>query len=159
MDVNIQLDLNNSLGYTDNKLEVKRSSKTENTLTMEPDGLYAQAIPGKPGSTGIGYPDGYRSGNGIMSGVAMPDDHKSMHRRIVAPSIVHRIFTCTHIDGSDISLRAVDKMYPGDMYRVKDTTHGNWNYYLILKTNDTGTGVTSHSGEVAIIPITEENVN
>lgn len=160
MNVKIQLNLNNSLEYNStNKLRVKRSLKAGNTLTIESDGLYAQAIPGNPGSTGTGYPDGYRSANGVLSGVAMPEDLSSVPHRIVGPNIVHRIFTCSHIDGSDIALRTVDRMYPGDMYRVKDTVHGNWNYYLILTTDATGTKVQKHTGEVAVIPITANSVN
>lgn len=156
----IKLNLNNSLEYDSNgKLRVKRSAKTGNTLTIEPDGLYAPAIPGKPGSSGTGYPDGYRSANGVMSGVTSPYNTASTSKRIVGPSIMHRIFTCGNTDGSDISLRDVDYLYPGDMYRVKDVTHGNWNYYIILSVANDGKTVRTHTGEVAIIPLTKEDVN
>lgn len=156
----IKLNLNNSLEYDSNgKLRVKRSAKTGNTLTIEPDGLYASAIPGKPGSSGTGYPDGYRSANGVMSGVTSPYNTATASKRIVGPSIMHRIFTCNNTDGSDISLRDVDYMYPGDMYRVKDITNGNWNYYIILSVNDDGKTVKTHTDEVAVIPITKEDVN
>lgn len=156
----IKLNLNNSLEYDSNgKLRVKRSAKTGNTLTIESDGLYAPAIPGKPGSSGTGYPDGYRSANGVMSGVTSPYNTATTSKRIVGPSIMHRIFTCGNTDGSDISLRDVDYLYPGDMYRVKDVTHGNWNYYIILSVNNDGKTVRTHTGEVAIIPLTKEDVN
>ena len=156
----IKLNLNNSLEYDSNrKLRVKRSTKSGNTLTIEPDGLYAPAIPGKPGSTGTGYPNGYRSANGVMSGVTSPYNTATVSKRIVGPSTTHRIFTCNNTDGSDISLRNVDYMYPGDMYRVKDITHGNWNYYIILSVNDTGKTVRTHTDEVAVIPVTKEDVN
>jgi hypothetical protein len=158
--ININLNLNDSLEYDgNNKLCVKKSHKSGNTLTIESDGLYAQAIPGNPGSTGTGYPDGYRSENGILSGVATPESSEPVSRRIVAPNIVHRIFTCNNTDGSDIVLRSIDRLYPGDMYRVKDNEHGNWNYYLILTINATGTAVASHTGEIAIIPVTAEDIN
>ena len=156
----IKLNLNNSLEYDSNgKLRVKRSLKTGNTLTIESDGLYAPAIPGKPGSSGTGYPDGYRSANGVMSGVTSPYNTATTSKRIVGPSIMHRIFTCGNTDGSDISLRDVDYLYPGDMYRVKDVTHGNWNYYIILSVANDGKTVRTHTGEVAIIPLTKEDVN
>lgn len=157
--VTIGLDTDESLAYTDNKLCVNKASKSGNTLTIESDGLYAQAKPGEPGSTGTGYPDGYRSANGISSGIATPESSQAVSRRIVAPNIVHRIFTCNNVDGSDIALRTVDRMYPGDMYRVKDTVNMNWNYYLILSVNGSGTAVATHTGEVAVIPLTEEDVN
>lgn len=156
----IKLNLNNSLEYDSNgKLRVKRSAKTGNTLTIESDGLYAPAIPGKPGSSGTGYPDGYRSANGVMSGVTSPYNTATASKRIVGPSIMHRIFTCNNTDGSDISLRSVDYLYPGDMYRVKDTIQGNWNYYIILSVANDGKTVRTHTGVVAAIPITKEDVN
>ena len=160
MNYNIQLNPDNSLNYDENgKLCVKSSSKSGNTLTVESDGLYAQSIPGKPGSAGVGYVDGYRSENGIVSGIESPENTQSTPRRVVAPSIVHRIFTCENIDGSDISIRTVDKIYPGDMYRVEDTVNSVWNYYTILSVNNTGTGVSTHSGIVASIPIGNTDVN
>ena len=157
--VTINLKINESLTHVNDKLCVNKSSKSGNTLTIEPDGLYAEAIPGLPGSTGTGYLDGYRSENGIVSGIEAPESSQTVPQRRVAPNIVHRIFTCNNADGSDITLRTVDRMYPGDMYRVKDTINMNWNYYLILSVNSDGTAVATHTSAVAIIPLTEEDVN
>ena len=165
--IKITLDLNNSLEYGNNgtgPLRIKASKLDEgtsraNTLEFKSDGLYAQAKPGNPGSTGTGYPDNYRSANGVISGVATPESMNSVPKRIVGPSIMHRVFTASNPDGSDIQLRTIDRVYPGDLYRVKDTTHGNWNYYIITKVAPDGRVVTGHSGEVAIIPLTKEDVN
>lgn len=158
--INIKVNTGSSLETDSNdKLRVKRSLKSGNTLVFESDGLYAQAIPGQPGSTGTGYPDGYRSANGIVSGIAGPEDMTSVSKRIVGPSIIHRVFTALSPDGSDIQLRDVDVIYPGDLYRVKDTTHGNWNYYLITKVASNHKTVAAHTGEIAIIPLTKEDVN
>lgn len=158
--MNINLDINNALKYNqNNQLTVNISSKSGNTLTLENDGLYAHAIPGSPGSSGTGFPDNYVSSNGIKSGISGPFSSSPVTHRVVAPSIIHRIFTCSNIDGSDISLRSVDVMLPGDMYRVKDTAHGNWNYYIILSVNSTGTAVASHTGAVAVISLTATDVN
>lgn len=158
--ITITVNTNNSMETDSNsKLRVKRSLKTGNTLTFESDGLYAEAIPGQPGSTGTGYPDNYRSANGIMSGVATPESMNVVSKRIVGPSIMHRVFTAFSPDGSDIQLRTIDRVYPGDLYRVKDTTHGNWNYYIITKVASDNRVITGHTGEIAIIPLTEEDVN
>lgn len=156
----IQLSTDDSLKFdTSDKLGVKISPKSGNTLTVESDGLYAHAIPGQPGSTGTGYPDGYRSANGIMSGVTDPYDTTTATFRMVGPSIMHRIFTCTDVDGASIALRTVDKMYPGDMYRVHDDANAVWNYYIITRVNSTGTAVAAHSGIVASIPDSATDVN
>lgn len=158
--ITFQLDLSHALKYDENnKLSVNVSPRSGNTLTIENDGLYAQANPGQPGSSGTGYPDGYRSDNGLISGIDSPYSYAPVARRIVASSIIHRIYTCSNTDGSDIQIRSVDRMYCGDMYRVKDTTHNNWNYYIILSVNSAGTAVASHSGVVATIPISANNVN
>lgn len=160
--VKMTLNLDNSLEYGNGgtgPLRVKKSLKSGNTLSFESDGLYAEAIPGQPGSTGTGYPDNYRSANGVMSGVATPESMNSVPKRIVGPSIMHRVFTASSPDGSDIQLRTIDRVYPGDLYRVKDTTHGNWNYYIITKVASDNRVVTAHTGEVAIIPLTQEDVN
>ena len=158
--VTINLDINESLTYVNDELCVNKSSKSGNTLTIESDGLYAEAIPGSPGSTGTGYLDGYRSENGIVSGIETPESSQTTPQRIVAPNTVHRIFTCNSVDGSDITLRTVDRMYPGDMYRVKDDIITmTWNYFLILSVNSDGTAVATHTNVIAMIPLTEEDVN
>lgn len=156
----IKLNLNGSLGYdNNNKLQVQTSSETGNTLNIEPDGLYAQAIPGESGSSGTGFASGYRSANGVMSGVDSPYDMTVVPKRIVAPAITHRIFTCNNTDGSDISLRSVDYMFPGDMYRIKNSQNNTWDYYVIISVNNNGKGVYTHSGVVASIPLSREDVN
>ena len=101
--VKMALYLDNSLEYADEgsgPLRVKKSLKSGNALSFESDGLYAEAIPGKPGSTGTGYPDNYRSANGVISGVATPESMNSVPKRIVGPNIIHRIFTASNPDGS-----------------------------------------------------------
>jgi hypothetical protein len=45
------------------------------------------------------------------------------------------------------------------MYRVEDTVNSVWNYYMILSVNNSGTGVSTHSGIVASIPIGNTDVN
>lgn len=158
--VSINLNLGNSLeNDSSNKLRVKSSLRTGNTLTVESDGLYAQAIPGKPGSTGTGYPDGYTSlQTGIKTGEATPFSTDPAPRRIVAPAVVHRIYTASSPDGSDINnFRTIDRLYPGDMYRVRDNTHNQWNYYIITRTD--GFNVTAHTGEIACVPFNKTDVN
>ena len=63
--------------------------------------------------------------------------------RISAHHCVHRIFNATDEQGNGIPLRAMDTLYPGDMYRYRDETHGGWLYRIILKT--TGREITSYS--------------
>ena len=157
----ITLNLAPSLEMDSNgKLKVKVSQKANNNLTVEPDGLYAEAIPGQPGSSGTGFPDKYRSYQaGITSGVTGPDDTTSYPRRIVAPSITHRIFTCNNNDGSDVPVRSMDYIYPGDMYRVLDTENGVWKYYVIVSVSADGKTVSGHSNVVASIPVSEVNIN
>ena len=156
----IVLNTNSSIWVElENKVCVKVSSTANNTLQIKDNGLYAQAIPGNPGSTGTGYPDGFRSNNGITSGITDPDDGTIKEHRLVASSLVHRIFTCTQDTGMDIPLRAFDKVYPGDMYRVEDTTNHVYKYYLITKTD--GTHITQASSIlVATVPIvTDDPIN
>lgn len=156
----IKLNIARSLEFTGTgAVKIKVSNKAGNTLTVEPDGLYAQAIPGQPGSAGTGFTDGYRSANGIISGVTNPDDMTTATKRIVGPSIMHRVFTCLNDDASDIDPRSVDKVYPGDLYRVRDDVHGKWDYYVITKVASNGINVTGHSAKVAEIPFTAEDVN
>ena len=160
MDKIIQLKTSDSFTYTESgELKIRVSGKTGNTLTIEPDGLYAQAVPGQPGPSGSGFVDGYRSANGVTSGVATPQDMTSTPKRIVGPTIMHRVFNCLNADGSDLALRSVDLVYPGDMYRVRDDVHGNWDYYVITKVASNGITVTGHSAKVAEIPILAEDVN
>lgn len=156
----IKINMDDSLKYDSNeKLSVNVSQKNGNTLTIESDGLYAEAIPGNPGSVGTGFPDNYRSDNGIVSGITSPESMNQVSKRIVAPSIIHRIFTSLSPDGSDIQLRSVDVVYPGDMYRVKDTANSTWNYYVITKVASDCRTVTSNSGIVASIPLSANDVN
>lgn len=137
-----------------NGLRVRRSLKDGCSLQQLDDGLYAKQ---ESGSGTAGYPDNYRSANGIKSGIAMPhkdtDPSNPYSKRIVSPLITHRVFTCEANDGNDIHVRSCDYVLPGDMYRVLDTTNNVYNYYVILKTN--GTTVTAHSGVVATIPADE----
>ena len=145
------------------KFRVRRSLMPGTTLVQRPDGLYA---PKQNGSGSRGYPDLYRSENLLRSGVMYATDEDSTHAltgRIVAPVTVHRIFTCTHTDGSDIDLRQVtdggvthniDMILPGDMFRVLDTTNDVYKYYLILTTN--GSVVSSCTPNPgATIPVSE----
>lgn len=161
--INIQINHTDALETdSDGKLGIKVSNKTGNTLQIRNNGLYAEAIPGQPGIIGSGFPDGYRSNEvGIISGVESPYSSTVVPHRIVAPSIVHRVFTCQSADGSDISaefgFRTVDRLYPGDLYRVHDNSNNAWNYYIITKTD--GSNVTGHSGIVATIPDSYLNVN
>lgn len=157
----ITLNINDSLEMdSSGKLKVKISPKANNHLTVEADGLYAEAIPGQPGSTGTGFPDEYRSFEaGITSGITGPDNTTPYSRRIVAPSITHRIFTCNNADGSDVTPRSMDYIYPGDMYRVLDTENSVWKYYVIVTVSSDGKTVTGHSNIVAEIPVSEVNIN
>lgn len=134
----LNLNLDDSIVVnSENKVQIKSSPSSNNTLQIKDNGLYAESIPGTPGSSGTGYPDGYRSNNGIMSGITSPENGDAYPLRLVAPSIVHRIFTCEQEDGTDIPLRNFDIVYPGDMYRVKDVEHNSYKYYLITKTDGT----------------------
>lgn len=161
MSIGIKVNTDDSLGFDANgKLKVKVSPKTGNTLTVESDGLYSQAIPGQPGSSGgTGFSSGYRSANGIKTGEATPYSTESVPLRIVAPAIVQRVFTATDRDGLDINIRNIDRVYPGDFYRVFDDVHGNWDYYIILSVNTSGNAVRTHSEIVASISVLEEDVN
>lgn len=149
----IVLNLNDSLEVNgDGELAVKKSLKAGNTVQINSDGLYAQAVAGGGSGTPGGYPDRYRSNNGVLSGVTTPYNTNATSKRIVSPAITHCIFTCNSDDGSDIVIRnGVDFIYPGDMYRVLDSENDVYKYYLILKTD--GSQVISHSAVVATIPI------
>jgi hypothetical protein len=148
MGVKIKIKHNKSIETNSLKqLRLRRSLKAGTALEIKPDGLYAEQ---KPGSGSGGYPDGYRSNNGIESGITSPSNYNPTSKRIVSPAITHRIFTCESDDGHDISLRECDLILPGDMYRVLDEENNTYKYYLILKTN--GTSVTAHSSVVATVP-------
>lgn len=158
--IKITLNLDNTLKFNDdNSVGLKISQRSENTLVVETDGLYAQAIPGEPGSTGTGFPDGYRATQtGLKSGEAFPDSTDPVPRRLVAPKIIHRIYTSNTTDGSElVDKRSVDILYPGDMFRVHDTEHEAWKYYVITQTD--GNNVIGASNMVAIISDEYNNVN
>ena len=158
--VTIQLKTDDSLNYNNQgKLQVHISNRGNNRLEILNDGLYAEAKPGEPGSTGTGYPDRYRSANGVESGTTSPDDSTLVTKRIVGPSIMHRIFTCENTDGSDIVLRSVDYMYAGDMYRVEDLTNNMYHYYVITSVAADGKAVATHSEIVASIPLANTHIN
>ena len=148
----ISISHDRSLEIAHNKLRVRRSLKGGTSLDVLADGLYAEQ---KSGSGSGGYPDRYRSPQGgLTSGIDYPykDEYTNPYnKRLVSPSITHRVFTCESDDGSDIYIRDCDKIFPGDLYRVLDSTNNVYKYYLITKT--TGTDVTGHSGVVANIPV------
>lgn len=143
----IVINHNDSLMINNNQLSVRNAPGT--SATIKSDGLYAEQ---KSGGTGAGYGDNWRSAQGIESGITSPYNADPYPRRIVSPSITHRIFTCESDDGHDISIRACDSVLPGDMYRVLDTTNQVYKYYLILKTNS---NVVVSSALVATIPASD----
>lgn len=134
---------------SNHELRIRRSLKDgdKTALVVKEDGLYAEQ---KPGSGTGGFPDNYRSNNGIQVGITSTISSTSYPKRVVAPDIVHRTFTCTQADGSDISIRPCDIILPGDMFRVLDAENNVYNYYVILKTS--GTNVTLASSVVATVP-------
>lgn len=139
----------------DNELTVKMSNKAGSSLVLRSDGLYAQQ---KTGTSGAGYPDGYKSHNGLVVGIESPmgdNPYETPHsKRVVLPNIAHRIFTCTQTDGSDISIRQCDVILPGDMFRVFDSTDPSnpvYKYYIILKSNGT-TATMVTPNPVATVP-------
>jgi hypothetical protein len=159
----ILINHNESLETDDtlNVLKVDRSLKSGTALEIHSDGLYA---PKQNGTSSGGYPDFYYSDNRLRTGVMYATDVDNTHSlsgRVVAPVIVHRIFTCTQTDGSDIDLRQVtdggvthniDMILPGDMFRVLDSVNNVYNYYLILTTN--GNVVSSCTpSPVATVPV------
>ena len=157
--ISIEVNTDDSLSFNNGKMQVKPSPKTGNTLTIESDGLYAEAIPGEPGSSGTGFPSSYRSANGITTGQTDPYTTSPAPLRVVGPSTVHRVYTATNFDGTGLILRSVDRVYPGDFFRVRDDGNSCWNYYIILSVNTTGTLVRTCSDVVASIPFTEEDIN
>jgi hypothetical protein len=140
-----------------NQLGIRESHKQGSSLEIRNNGLFAEQ---RSGSGSDGFPDGYRSENGIESGIDMPDSvNTSKSRRLVGPTIIHRIFTCTDVDGTYIHIRYNDEpdeetnfdlILPGDMYRVFDSSNDVYNYYVILKTD--GAHVITHSPVVASVP-------
>lgn len=150
---------NDSLETYNDRLRVNISGKSGNTLERRPDGLYAEALPGKDGSSGTGYHDGYQSNNILISGVTSYDNLTPSAGRIAAHPITHRIFTATDQNGSTlINFRnGIDTIYPGDMFRYHDDVHKCWVYKIILRTN--GSSVTEKSGIVAVIPDSYSNIN
>lgn len=134
----ISLNHNESLEISGEGLRVRRSLKPGTSLEQKEDGLYAKQ---EPASGSGGYPDKYRSSQGgIVSGIDYPYKDEltnDYNKRLVAPMITHRIFTCESEDGHDISLRECDRIFPGDIYRVLDTTNDVYKYYLVLKTDGT----------------------
>lgn len=153
MELRIDYD-ENVITHDNNALKVKLKTGASQHASVHLDGLYAES---KTIGTGSVYPDGYRSPNGLTVGITSPDDGSPCSRRVVAPSITHRIFTCTQADGSDINLRGgLDIIYPGDMYRV--IVGPDYHYYLIIQTN--GSTVLTHTpNPVAVIPITATDIN
>ena len=123
-----------------NQLAVQISSDPANTLQVVEDGLYAEASPSSSGE-GQGYQNGV-SDNGVTVGRLSPFKTTATGHRVNAPSLTHRIFTCTQNDGTDINLRSGnntgDYVLPGDFFRVKNGS--NYDYYLILNTAGGGAG-------------------
>lgn len=153
MELRINYD-GNVITHDNNALKVKLKTDASQHASVHLDGLYVES---KTTGTGSVYPDGYRSSNGLAVGITSPDDGSPCSRRVVAPSITHRIFTCTQADGSDINLRGgLDIMYPGDMYRV--IVGPDYHYYLIIQTNGS-TILTRTPNPVAVIPITATDTN
>lgn len=147
----ISLDYSTALKVNEQgELSVRQSLKAGTSLEVRENGLYAEA---DEATVQNGYPDGYRSNNGIETGITFPHDPNPTSKRIVAPSTTHRIFTCLSNDGSDIAVRSCDVLCPGDMYRVLDIMNSVFKYYIILKTD--GSVVTAHSGVVARVPENE----
>lgn len=157
----LSLKLENSLEYSNNKLRVKRSLKSGNTLEIRDNGLYAPAPKGDPGTPSTGYPDHFRSANGIVSGVYGPYETINVPHRLVGPSTIHKVYYCPEIkeDIPVINLRMCDFIYPGDFFRMHDTVNHNWNYYIILSVTNDGRAVSKYSGIVAIIPDSQTDVN
>jgi len=144
----------NVITHDNNALKVKLKTGASQHASVHLDGLYVES---KTTGTGSVYPDGYRSPNGLAVGITSPDDGSPCSKRVVAPSITHRIFTCTQADGSDINLRGgLDIIYPGDMYRV--IVGPDYHYYLIIQTNGS-TVLTRTPNPVAVIPITKTDTN
>lgn len=141
----------------ENQLCVNVSSDSGNTLQILDDGLYAESRPNGSGD-GHGYENG-RSSNGIYVGTLSPFSTTACGHRVNAPGITHRIFTCTHTDGSDIDLRSGnstgDYVLPGDFFRVLNGD--NYDYYLIINTAGGGTGAggshVTESTKVASVPV------
>jgi hypothetical protein len=153
MELRINYD-KNVITHDNNALKVKLKTDASQHASVHLDGLYVES---KTTGTGSVYPDGYRSPNGLAVGITSPDDGSPCSRRVVAPSITHRIFTCTQADGSDINLRGgLDIIYPGDMYRV--IVDSDYHYYLIIQTNGS-TILTRTPNPVAVIPITATDTN
>ena len=167
--VKITLNLDNSLEYGNNgagPLRIKKSgtgsgTTDANTLEFKPDGLYAQAKPGKPGSTGTGYPDRYESYDGIKSGVTTPHSDDSYPRRILADCFVHRVFTGVWRNGTveDINIRDFDRMYPGDLVRYPDNVDEWWVYHVIVSVDNTDQHILELSRVIATIPFSATDVN
>lgn len=167
--IKITLDLDNSLEYGNKgagPLRIKTSKLDEgtsraNTLEFKSDGLYAQAKPGDPGSTGTGYPDRYESYNGIKSGVTTPHSDDSYPRRIVADCFIHRVFTGVWRNNTveDLDVRDFDRIYPGDLVRYKNTVDNRWVYHVITAVDNTDQHILELSRVIAFIPFTETDVN
>lgn len=142
----ILIDHDHSLEIAHNALRVRRSLKNGDALDIRENGLYAEQ---KSGTGSGGFPDGYRSNNGIETGKISPINPDSKTKRVMSPSFTHRIFTCTQTDGSDISTRGgMDLILPGDMYRVLDTENDVYKYYIILKTTGTAVSTSAHIADV-----------
>lgn len=150
LSTNIEVDSNN-------KVKIKVSSDSGNTLQILDDGLYAEARPGVDGGDGGGYQAG-QSANGIIVGTISPFGTLTSDGRVNGACILHRIFTCTHTDGSDINLRSGsntgDYVLPGDFYRVANGD--NYDYYLITNTSGggdgSGGGTVTESVKLASVP-------
>lgn len=158
----LKLDYNKSMEVSSKeKFRVKVSQKSGTSLERRQNGLYANAPKGDPGSSGNGYPDGYQSANVLLCGYEdwiQSGESLVVHPgRISAHHCVHRIFNAADEQGNGIPLRTMDTLYPGDMYRYRDETHGGWLYRIILKT--TGREITSYSKIVAAIPDSYTEVN
>lgn len=164
----ILLNHNDSLTTSGDSLSVRRSTEAPSSLEIHQDGLYARQ---QSGSGSGGYPDNYRSEH-IRSGVMYATDTDLTHTlsgRLVASPLVHRIFTCQQMDGSDISsyLRQVtdggtthnlDMVLPGDMYRYLDNSDPSnpvYKYYLILQTNGSSIASSTYPTPVATIDASE----
>lgn len=137
------------LDIVNNELTVKKASGSN--ISIESDGLYAEAKPGADGHGGTGYDD-YYTQEGIRLGYSSPfSDAVKTPRMVTCTNYIHRMFDASDDDGQTLlNFRpSIDYVLAGDFYRVQQS-NGKYKHFLVTATEKVTNGTTKITEHVEL---------